>query len=215
MAEFPSPFLTYSTPAPSSLYSASYFQQLTFKDAAQLVLPLIYLPASICGWTFTNETPTPEQSQVQPCEGVPDFVDLAPILQGMEQAFHDGARSVAVSLMVGGKKTDHLYHFSKVRLFSYLNNNKVAVQSARALVVHLSSVPLLSPPTLDHFLNLAIRKPIVGFCVTDFPLWKLSCLLGEQWLHEDVLNALAELLYFSQAAVSPADAPTTLILPTT
>jgi hypothetical protein len=67
---------------------------------------------------------------------------------------------------------------------------------------------------LDAFFNLPIRKLVCRFCVTDFPLWKLSCLLCEEWLHEDVLNALAELLYFSQAAVSTSEIPTTLILPT-
>ncbi|KAJ7163203.1 hypothetical protein C8R46DRAFT_1281573, partial [Mycena filopes] len=208
-------FLAYSTPNPSSLYSAHYFQQLTFKDATQLVFPLIYLPSSISAWTFTKETPTQQESQVQPCEGVPDFADLAPILQGMEQAFEDGARSVAVSLMVSGKKIEQVYHFSKLRLFSHLNNNKIAVQSARALAAHLSSIPLLSPATLDQFLNLAIRKPIFGFCVTTFPLWMLACLLEEQWLHEDVLNALAELMYFSHAAASDPNTPSTLIFPTT
>ncbi|KAJ7674380.1 hypothetical protein B0H14DRAFT_2423848 [Mycena olivaceomarginata] len=66
--------------------------------------------------------------------------------------------------------------------------------------------------TLQH--DLPISLPIFGFHITDFPLWKLSCLLGEEWLHDDVLNALAELLYFSLAANSPSGAPSTLVLPT-
>ena len=36
--------------------------------------------------------------------------------------------------------------------------------------------------------------------MTKFPLWKLSCLLDEDWLEEDVLNAMAEHLYFRIAA---------------
>ncbi|KAJ7784916.1 hypothetical protein DFH07DRAFT_975253 [Mycena maculata] len=55
--------------------------------------------------------------------------------------------------------------------------------------------------------------PIFGFCVADLPLWKLSCLLGEQWLHEDVLDAIEELLYFSQVTCSPSGTLSTLILP--
>ncbi|KAF7359582.1 hypothetical protein MVEN_00681900 [Mycena venus] len=76
------------------------------------------------------------------------------------------------------------------------------------------SIPLLSSSNLDTFLDLPICAPIFGFYVTEFPLWKLSCLLGEEWLHEDILNALTELLYFSLAANSPSGAPSTLILPT-
>src|SRR6266436_2676306 len=45
-----------------------------------------------------------------------------------------------------------------------------------------------------------ITSPIAGFHVTEFPLWKLGCLLDEDWLEEDVLNAMAELLYFRIAA---------------
>jgi hypothetical protein len=58
------------------------------------------------------------------------------------------------------------------------------------------------------------RQPIFGFYVADFPLWKLGCLLNEDWLHEDVVNALAELLYFTEAAKSTSGTPSTLILPT-
>ncbi|KAJ7919614.1 hypothetical protein B0H13DRAFT_1544222, partial [Mycena leptocephala] len=209
-----SAFSKYSTPNSSTLYSATYFGELTFKQATALGFPPIYEPNSISAWTFTDEIATDAQSKVQPREGIPDIAGLLPILREMEQAFSEGTRSVAVSLLVDGKRIDELYHLYKICLLSHLNNNKIAVQAACVLVHHLNSIPLVSPAILDRFLNLPIRLPIYGFCATDFPLWKLSCLLGEEWLHEDILNALAELLYLTQAAVSPSDTPPTLIFPT-
>ncbi|KAJ7931974.1 hypothetical protein B0H13DRAFT_1857390 [Mycena leptocephala] len=90
---------------------------------------------------------------------------------------------------------------------------QAAVKSARDIVDYLSSTFLLESPTLELFLALPHSK-IFGFHVSDFPLWKLSCLLGEEWLHEDVLNALAELLYFMTVAESGAIDPPVAILPT-
>ena len=41
---------------------------------------------------------------------------------------------------------------------------------------------------------------MAGFQGSQFPLYKLGCLLKENWLEEDVVNALLELLYFRSAA---------------
>ncbi|KAJ7867176.1 hypothetical protein B0H14DRAFT_2347043, partial [Mycena olivaceomarginata] len=214
MDTYPSAFSSYSTPSPSTPYSATFFRQLTFGKAAELSLPTICPPQTISAWMFTHESPSDTDCMIHHNELIPDIADLRPILQEMESAYATGARGVAVSLVSNGQSTDSLYHFSKIRLFTHLNNNKSAVESGRALASHLASIPLLLPSKLDTFLDLPISLPIFGFHVTDFPLWKLSCLLGEEWLHEDVLNALAELLYFSLAANSPSGAPSTLVLPT-
>ncbi|KAF7344160.1 SF3b1 domain-containing protein [Mycena venus] len=214
MDTHPSPFLLYSTPKPSTPYSATFFRELTFRGAAELTFPRISPPKTISAWTFTDECPTDGQYVIQPNELIPNIADLIPILRDMENAYSTGARAVAISLVSNGQFTDSLYHFSKIRLLCHLNNNKSAVESGRALASHLMSIPLLSSSNLDTFLDLPICAPIFGFHVTEFPLWKLSCLLGEEWLHEDILNALAELLYFSLAANSPSGAPSTLILPT-
>lgn len=57
--------------------------------------------------------------------------------------------------------------------------------------------------------------PICGFQVSDFPLWKLGDLLDETWVEEDVMNALAELLYYQRAAlITYPVSPTHLYLPT-
>ncbi|KAF8170017.1 hypothetical protein K438DRAFT_1614353, partial [Mycena galopus ATCC 62051] len=209
-----SPFLSYSTPNPSTPYSATFFRQLTFEEAAKLCFPIICPPKTISAWTFTHELPADAHCTIQPDELIPNIADLRPILQEMENAYTTGARAVAVSLVSNGQSTDSLYHFSKIRLFGHLNNNKSAVESGRALASHLMSIPLLPPSNLDAFLDLPICSPIFGFRVTEFPLWNLSCLLREEWLPEDVLNALAELLYFSLAVNSPSETPSTLVLPT-
>lgn len=119
MDSYPSAFSNYSTPHHSTLYSASYFVELTFKQVATLVLPPIYEPNSIAAWTFTDEIPAEAHSKVELGEGIPDLDDLRPILQQMEQAFSGGSRSVAVSLVVAEKHIDKLYHLSKVCTFSF------------------------------------------------------------------------------------------------
>jgi hypothetical protein len=67
---------------------------------------------------------------------------------------------------------------------------------------------------LDQFRNSPIANPIAGLCVTDFPLWKLGCLLDENWLEEDVLNGMSELLYFRLAAASKTHCAPFLFFPT-
>jgi hypothetical protein len=84
-----SAFSKYSTPNSSTLYSATYFGELTFKQATALDFPPIYEPNSISAY-FTDEIATDAQSKVQPREGIPDIADLLPILREMKQAFSEG-----------------------------------------------------------------------------------------------------------------------------
>ncbi|KAJ7804801.1 hypothetical protein B0H14DRAFT_3485921 [Mycena olivaceomarginata] len=165
-------------PYPSTLYSATYFSELTFNEAAEIDFPVIYRPNTILTWTFTHDIPAAVDSTVQLNEGVPHSDDLLPIQQEMEHKYSEGARSVAVKLRVAGEAVTRVYYFSKVRLFVHLNNNKMAVDSAHTLVAPL--------------------------CAADI----------EEWVHDDVLNVLAELFYFQQAALADTSLPSTLILPT-
>lgn len=64
------------------------------------------------------------------------------------------------------------------------------------LVYRLTTHMWLAPEFIERLLDECITSPISGFHVTEFPLWKLGYLLDENWLEEDVLNALAELCYF-------------------
>ncbi|KAJ7843987.1 hypothetical protein B0H14DRAFT_2358824 [Mycena olivaceomarginata] len=217
-----SDFTNYSSPYPSTLYSATYFSELTFNEAAEIDFPVIYRPNTILAWTFTDDIPAAVDSTVQPNEGVPHSDDLLPIQHEMEHKYSEDARSVAVKLRVAGEAVTRVYHFSKVNNvlqcrcspFVHLNNNKMAVDSARTLVAHLCAADIVPSSELERFLALPIRLLIRGFYGADFPLWKLSCLLQEEWVHDDVLNALAELLYFQQAALADTSLPSTLILPT-
>lgn len=54
-------------------------------------------------------------------------------------------------------------------------------------------------PALQTFENSPFTAKTCGFKVSDFPLYKLDCLLLENWLEEDVLNAGLEFSYFLQA----------------
>ncbi|KAJ7431673.1 hypothetical protein B0H11DRAFT_1667258, partial [Mycena galericulata] len=205
----------YSTPLPTTKFSAYYFTELTFQTASQLEYPSIYAPKTTSGWTFTNEVPSDISSHlVVAQEVIPHIDDLTPILKEMEAAYHRGSRSVVVTLTIPGATVNSIYSFAKIQTLKFINNNKAAVQSARALVEYFSSTSVLTKPLLDQFIAHRIHSKIFGFHVTNFPLWKLSCLLGEEWLHEDVLNALSELLYFSTAARSDDHHPSILILPT-
>ncbi|KAF8207769.1 hypothetical protein K438DRAFT_1518429, partial [Mycena galopus ATCC 62051] len=209
-----SDFTNYSSPYPSTLYSATYFSELTFNQAAELDFPTIYRPNTILTWTFTDGIPTAVDSTVQLDKGIPHSADLLLIQQEMENKYSEGARSVAVKLRVVGQAVTRVYHFSRIRLFVHLNNNKMAVESARALVAHLCAADIVPLSEFECFLALPIRMLIRGFYGADFPLSKLFCLLDEEWIHDDVPNALAEILYFRQAVLADTSLPSTLILPT-
>ncbi|KAJ7763798.1 hypothetical protein B0H16DRAFT_1718439 [Mycena metata] len=176
-----SSFQLYSTPHPSTQYSATFFGTLSFRTASGIQYPRIHPPKSLYAWTYSKEVPTEGVQTVEAGDFVPHLDDLSPIIKGMESAFGNGARSVAATFTAAGRTQYRLYSFSK---------------------------------TLDRFLSQCIHAKIFGFHVTDFPLWKLGCLLGEELLHEGALNALTELLFFSTAAVSHDVDPTTIILPT-
>ena len=70
------------------------------------------------------------------------------------------------------------------------------------LLLHLRSHHLLPPHILEQFGHLTIAVQICGFYSTKFPLWKLGYFLGEEWLEDEVLDGLAEFLYFKTAATS-------------
>ena len=103
----------------------------------------------------------------------------------------------------------------KLRLFILINNNEIAVSSARKLVqrLELPHFQLLGT-VFDDLKSQRINSAICGLLGTEFPLWKLGELLDETWVGEDILNGLAELLYFQQAAKNPYPNPTFLYLQT-
>lgn len=111
-----SDYLAYSTPLPTTKFSAFYFTELTFQTASQLEYPSIYAPKTTSAWTFTNEVPSDISSHVVVAqEAVPHIDDLNPILKEMEAAYHRGSRSVAVTFTIPGATVNFIYSFAKVQ----------------------------------------------------------------------------------------------------
>lgn len=102
----------------------------------------------------------------------------------------------------------------QLRLFREINNHQEHVAAAVALITHLSTGLRLHDNFISRFKLFKITEPICGFHVTDFPLWKLANLLDENWLEEDVVNALSELLYLRLAATSIKPVPSFVYLST-
>jgi hypothetical protein len=96
----------------------------------------------------------------------------------------------------------------------------MAIQTARTLVQHLKSPDFELGSALEHLMQTPIFSPIHGFLITKFPVWELGYLLDENWLHEDALNALLELVYLRHHALATLRShptiqqPNSLILPT-
>jgi hypothetical protein len=111
----PSAFALYTSPPKTAKYSATWFKQLTFSNATDIIYPAAHKSHAISQWTFSPDIPSGQAATVIAAnEAVPSMEDLAPILQGMESAYSTGSRSVAVTLTVAGESSSHLYHFSKV-----------------------------------------------------------------------------------------------------
>lgn len=86
---------------------------------------------------------------------------------------------------------------------------------AQKLVHHVSRAEFDLPhDVLVDFLNTRIFGKAQGFYVAEFPLWQLGCLLQENWLEEDILNCMAELLYF-RVSVTAADTSQVFLYPPT
>ncbi|KAF9488057.1 hypothetical protein BDN71DRAFT_1436402 [Pleurotus eryngii] len=206
---------TYSCPSSTQKYSSEYFSTLTFAQATNLDYPSILPPDSIPSWVWHADVPGSALANlILSSDVVPHLADLQPILKKMLEAFSLGSRSVILKLIANGEEKHVHYHFAKINLFRLINNNEMAVNSARRLVQELStSLPAAS---LVHFQQQRVSAPIHGFFGSAFPLWKLGCLLDENWLEEDVLNAIAEITYFREAAWSPVPTriPSILYLPT-
>ena len=87
------------------------------------------------------------------------------------------------------------YAFLQIRLIILICNHKTHVESARDLILHLSS-PYFSEITfiVADLKPTPILSTIRGLSTNDVPLWRLATLLDECWMDKDVFNALAEIL---------------------
>jgi hypothetical protein len=213
-------FASYITPSSSLLYCSAYFDKITFHDVAELGYPVIARKGSVTQWLFDyQEHNDAGATELSADEVVPHIDDLQPIIREMERAFNDGFRSVVIVCTVNGYGVTRKYHMSKVQCgarFQILflnadlkavkyhinktalrvNNHTRAIQWSYQLREHVLADLKFLPAFEAAFLRLRIKSPVNSFPIASFPPWQLGCLLGEVWLEEDVLNAMAELLYF-------------------
>lgn len=227
----------YASPNTLAMYSSQFFNELTFERASWLAkdYPVIASPGAMIHWVFHDAVPASAMATVVvPGEVIPHIKDLLPICKQMEDAFNAGQRSVVATFLESGQYIEKNIHFSKVstslcstvllcnkltdmqiRLFMLINNNKKMVEYASGVFDQLTFNKLASD-VVEKFKRACIMSPVSGFFVTAFPLWQLGCLLNENWLEEDVLNSMAELLYFRTAATtSQGNDPSFIFLPTT
>ncbi|KAF7356409.1 hypothetical protein MVEN_00973500 [Mycena venus] len=188
-------FAAYSTPDPETQYSAEYFAALTITDTHRIIqnnrLPAILPKGSIQNWCWSDTVPTAATDIiVTAADAVPCLEDLLPITQAAEDAFHENARSICVRIR---GKTQR-YHFSKIRLIVNINNHAYNLQAVSRILDRVVSSSLLLPDVIEEFKLCKFSEPLAGFCIArTTPLHMLGCLLDEQWVIEDVLNARAEL----------------------
>ena len=112
---------TYSTPNRYAAYSSMFFATLTFKDASELVYPVIAPPGSIVYGNFdemfsSEVHASASATVILPSDIIPHVDDVLPIIRALPAKFSSGMRSVMLTLFVGGQKMTFAYHFSKVCL---------------------------------------------------------------------------------------------------
>ena len=101
---------------PTALYLEEFFKSLMFMQAFWLNLPVIMLPHSVSGWSFSPEILfSASANLILPCETtVPCMASILPILRGMQEAFAKRMHSVRITRQSGHGTTMYNYHFSKV-----------------------------------------------------------------------------------------------------
>lgn len=97
----------YSTPNRYAAYSSMFFATLTFKDASELVYPVIAPPGSIVyrnfDEMFSSEVHASASATViLPSDIIPHMDDVLPIIRALPAKFSSGMQSVMLTLFVGG-----------------------------------------------------------------------------------------------------------------
>jgi len=189
---------SYSSPSSLAAYSAPFFSTLTFDQISDLDYPMISPSSALVSFVFGEEILCDAAATViLPGKVIPHIDDVLKLSWDMSAAFANGKRSVTVhfSFKSSNIQRTQRYHFSKAStldvcmdfteiFFTQINlfkliNNKIAVDAAQELVRHVSSLGQIDAISWGHFLQQPILTLVCGFYVTDFPLWKLSSLLGE------------------------------------
>jgi len=109
-------FDDYSSPPPHLPFSANYFSNLVFGQAAELQYPAIAPPGAVTSQKFSTEEPTHTAATlVLVLDVIPSICDLLPTTSAMEGAYAEGMRSVVVEFQINDKEYCYCYHFMKVQ----------------------------------------------------------------------------------------------------
>jgi len=96
-------------------FSASYFSNLVFGQAAELRYPTIAPPGAVMSQKFsTEELQSAVITLVSMLDVIPSICDLLPTTLAMEGAYAEGMRSVLVEFHMGSDDYSYCYHFTKV-----------------------------------------------------------------------------------------------------
>ncbi|KDR79618.1 hypothetical protein GALMADRAFT_46580, partial [Galerina marginata CBS 339.88] len=217
-------FRSYASPPPHLAYSSSFFNDLTIAQATERSYPIIAPIGSVISARFLPEIPLSAAATViVPGEVIPSYNDLIALTSDIEKAYKEGSRSAEVKFRYNGREKCVVYHFSKFELIRNCSNYEPAITTYRHLLRHIQSDSFnLRLASIETFRNSLVTSKIQGFCVANFQLYKLGCLLGESWLEEDVFNALLEFSYFRKAHIQSSannpsyadNIPDTILLPT-
>ncbi|KAF5383675.1 hypothetical protein D9615_003671 [Tricholomella constricta] len=178
-------FRSFASPSPHLAYSTEFFDALSVSQICELSYPVVAPVGSVLAMNLSSNTPTSASATViKPGEVIPSFRDLTSITAHMEADYNtNGMRSAWVKFRYLEEEYEMVYHFSKINLIRNVTNYEPAVQAFRHLISHLQSAQFRLGPAWDTFLKMSFTARIEG----------------ENWLEEDIFNALLELSYFRRA----------------
>ncbi|KAE9409048.1 hypothetical protein BT96DRAFT_784582, partial [Gymnopus androsaceus JB14] len=195
-----SSFDVYTTSSASTLYSSQFFTNLSFQDASVLLLPTALPDGSLLCWSFLStqlaDVDDDWARYVALSKEIPSQADLLPVMSKLNEGYDAGNRFICFTL----KSTRYseymlVFHFAKLRLFTSINNHCKAISFSRDLLCCIESSTAFPDDIVEHFCHACITGAIHGFLGSDYPMWKLGTLFDENYVDEEVINSLAELLY--------------------
>ncbi|KAJ7834228.1 hypothetical protein B0H14DRAFT_2591010 [Mycena olivaceomarginata] len=182
-------FAAYTAPHTKTRFSPEFFASITIAEAADLVrnnlLPCVLPKNSVSKWVWDHTEPTAiPEIVITSRESIPCLEDIYPITQKTEAAYYQ-------------------YAAHSLHLIVAVNNQTYNLIAVANLLGRVVSAPLLLPELIEEVRLSQFSEPLAGFHVTQTRVYTLGCLLNEQWVHEEVLNTRAELIYFRQLIALP------------
>ncbi|TEB27298.1 hypothetical protein FA13DRAFT_1634723, partial [Coprinellus micaceus] len=188
-------------PPPTERFSKQFFQNISIGHLVDLRnYPSIAAESSLKTWQWSKSVPHSDiGTSVVPNEVVPNSRDLSRAYNGMGRAWIRGARSALVEFYHEGLEYKYVYSFAKLSLIKLVNEYAGPRKDLGKLLEYLSA-PLIEQlgfrSVVDEFRRCSFLEGLSGFAITRCPIYKLPCLLGEQWIDQDILDPLIEMEYF-------------------